>query len=36
MSIKETLRVYFDTYIEWYKKEYGSLPKTKYSEKKYE
>lgn len=33
MSIKEILKLYFDTYVEWYNKEYGSLPKTKYSEK---
>lgn len=33
MSIKEILELYFDTYVEWYNKEYGSLPKTKYSEK---
>lgn len=33
MSMNETLKAYFDTYVEWYKKEYGSLPKTKYSEK---
>ncbi len=33
MSMKETLEVYFDTYVEWYEKEYGSFPKTKYSEK---
>lgn len=33
MSIKETLKEYFNTYVEWYKKEYDSLPKTRYFEK---
>ncbi len=33
MSIKETLKKYFNTYVEWYKKEYDSLPKTRYFEK---
>lgn len=33
MAMKEILDLYFNTYTEWYKKEYGSFPKTKYSEK---
>ncbi len=31
--MRDILKLYFDTYVEWYKKEYDSLPKTRYSEK---